>query len=343
MAEFYKILQTGYGAADVLQVVDAARIEPKPNEVRVKLIAAGVGFSDLMAQRGGYPLAPRLPFTPGYDLVGVVDAVGRDVTTLQIGQTVAALNPKFGGYAEMQCLPAKLAVPVPEGCDPVEVVALILNYLTAYALLSPHRKLGLLPKGQSILIHGAAGGVGTALMQLGQLAGLQMYGTASAAKHRVLEQYGVVAIDYQHQDFVQRILAETDGLGVDAAFDPIGGKNIWRTYRCVKRGGRFTSYAFQSSGYGGRLPMVVGVLQLGLLHMIPDRKQIGICAIPHRVKTENTWYRATLSELLGLLAEGKLRPVVAAQMPLREARRAHELLATGNTSGKIVLVSQWAH
>ncbi len=306
-----------------------------PHDVRVKVVAAGVGFADIMAQRGGYPLAPSLPFTPGYDVVGTVEEIGTQVTTLSPGQMVVALNPAFGCYTQYATFPAALAVGVPAGVDPFDAVCLVLNYLTAHAMLY---RMARINSGQSVLIHSAAGGVGSALVQLGQLSGLKMYGTASKAKHALLAKNGVTPIDYQSEDFLQRVLNET-GIGVDAAFDAMGGAHLRKSYRAVKRGGCVVSYGFSAGKFGGILPMALGVLQLGLFHLLPDGKRICLCATPGMVKNDNAWYRATLQELLQLLRDGKLKPVIGARVPLLDAARAHALVESGHAVGKVLLVA----
>src|SRR5262249_27814848 len=147
--------------------------EPRQGEARVRVLAAGVALPDVMAREGIHPETPPVPFTPGWDLVGTVDRLGAGVTAFQTGQTVAAM-PIHGAYAELVCLPERELVPVPPGLDPGEAVSLLLNYITAYQMLHRSAKV---KSGERVLIHGAAGGVGTALLQLGRLAGLEMYGT----------------------------------------------------------------------------------------------------------------------------------------------------------------------
>src|SRR5262252_811672 len=163
-----RISVTHYGGPDELRVVEEECPEPKRGEVRVRVLAAGVALPDVMMREGIHPETPRLPFTPGWDLVGAVDRLGAGVSGIEPGQIVAAL-PIHGAYAEFICLPPRELVPVPSGLDPAEGVSLVLNYITAYQML--HRSARVKP-GQRVLIHGASGGVGTALLQLGRLGGL---------------------------------------------------------------------------------------------------------------------------------------------------------------------------
>ena len=210
-----RIVVTHYGGPDVLRVVEEECPEPKNGEVRVRVLAAGVSLPDVMAREGIHPETPPVPFTPGWDLVGVVDRLGDGASGFEPGQIVAAL-PIHGAYAEFVCLPQRELVPVPSGLDAAEAVSLVLNYVTAYQML--HRSAHVRP-GQRVLIHGAAGGVGTALLQLGRLAGLEMYGTCSSRSAPAVSDLGGIPIDYQHQDFVKEIHRLT-GEGVDAVFDP---------------------------------------------------------------------------------------------------------------------------
>jgi NADPH:quinone reductase len=334
MKKYKRIIVSGHGGTDVLKAIEEDLPEPKTGLVRVRVLAAGVGYSDVMAQRGGYPLAPRIPFTPGYDFAGVVDQLGQGVTSVEKGQYVAALNPEFGSYAEYVFVRPKILVPVPEAFDPAQVVSLILNYLTAHCML--HRK-AMIHEGETVLIHAAAGGVGTALLQLGRLMNLKMYGTASASKHDIVRELGGIPIDYRKEDFLEKIRAETSG-GVDAAFDPFGGRNLRRSYQAVKKGGRVISYGFAGDDFGGLSTMVGGVLQMFLLNLWPDGKRVRLCATPSEVKKDNTWYRKTLGDLFTMLAAGKVCPVIGARVPLVEARQAHQLVEQGRVVGKVVLL-----
>jgi NADPH2:quinone reductase len=213
-----RIIVTHYGGPDALRVIQEERPEPKAGEVRVRVSAAGVSLPDVMAREGIHPETPSVPFTPGWDLVGVVDQVGEGVSGIESGQIVTAL-PIHGAYAEFVCLPQGELVPVPPGLDAAEVVSLVLNYVTAYQMM--HRSVHVKP-GQRVLIHGAAGGVGSALLQLGLVAELEMYGTCSAQTARAVSRLGCTPIDYKNQDFVQEIHRLTKD-GVDVVFDPIGG------------------------------------------------------------------------------------------------------------------------
>jgi NADPH:quinone reductase-like Zn-dependent oxidoreductase len=333
----HRVVVSRHGGPEVLQVVEEDLPEPRPGEVRVKVLAAGISAYDLMHRRSGsLPGTPRVPFTLGEDVVGVVDKLGAEVSTVEPGQMVAGATFCLGvggGYAEFICLPASELVPVPAGLDPAEAVCLVVNYLTAH--MAMHRTAHI-QSGERVLVHGAAGGVGTALLELGKLAGLEMYGTASRHNHDLVSALGATPIDYRREDFVECIRSLT-GDGVDAVFDPIGGaRQLWRSYRTLRRGGRLVWFGVAATKKEGLRVIPLTLLTLFLIKLIPDSKAAPLA--PDLAK-DNAWYRATLAELLDWLAAGKLKPVVAERIPLLEAARAHELLERGGYAGKVVLVA----
>ena len=340
-----RILVTQYGGPDKLQIVEEDCPEPKSGEVRVKVQAAGVALPDLLAREGIHPETPRVPFTPGWDLIGVVDRLGNGASGIALGQVVAAM-PISGAYAEFVCLPQRELVLVPAGLDPAEAVSLILNYITAYQML--HRSAKVRP-GQSMLIHGAAGGVGTALLQLGRLAGLAMYGTCSGRTAAVVSELGGIPIDYQSQDFVKEIRRLTRG-GVDVVFDGIGGDNLWRSREALRPGGTIVVYGFTSKLSGGRLAsgrsggrhrfresMMLG-WSIARNYFRPGRKRMVPYSIQWLKRLKPVLFRQDLIALFDLLQQQKIKPLIAQQFPLVEARLAHELLGKGGVTGKIVLV-----
>ena len=334
---YHRVVVTRHGGPDVLQVVEEDLPEPHTGEVRVKVLAAGVSAYDLMFRSSGLlPGTPRVPFTLGVDIVGVVDKLGAEVSAVELGQTVAGATFSLGGlggYAEFICLPTSELVPVPSGLDPAAAVCVVANYLTAHMAL--HRTASV-QSGERVLVHGAAGGVGTALLQLGKLAGLEMYGTASKYNHELVSALGATPIDYRTQDFVRRIRSVT-GDGVEVVFDPIGGaRQLWRSHRALCKGGRLIWFGVAATKKKGLAVIPLTLLMVALLKLIPDGKQMPL--IPD-LGEDNAWYRETLTELLDLLAAGRIEPVVAERIPLTEAVRAHELLDRGGYAGKVVLVT----
>ena len=340
-----RIIVTRYGGPEVIQALEEECPEPKPGEVRVRVLAAGVSLPDVMMREGIHPETPRVPFTPGWDLVGVVDRLGAGVSGIEPGRMVAAL-PIYGAYAEFVCLPERELVPVPSGLDPAEAVSLILNYITAFQML--HRSAKVRP-GQRVLIRGAAGGVGSALLQLGRFAGLEMHGTCSARGRPAVTELGGSPIDYEHQDFVKETRGLT-GEGVDAVFDGIGGKHIWRSREALRRGGRVVAYGLTgslrggrvASGRGGQRHRFRGIAIFGLFivggWLFPGRKRVVPYSIQWLKRRRPALFRQDLVALLDLLQQGKIKPLIAHRFALAEARRAHELLGKGGVNGKIVLV-----
>jgi NADPH:quinone reductase-like Zn-dependent oxidoreductase len=339
-----RIIVTRYGGPEALQVVEEECPEPKAGEVRVRVLAAGVCLPDLMMREGIHPETPTLPFTPGWDLVGVVDRLGDGVSTLEPGQTVAAL-PIRGAYAEFVCLPQRELVPVPAGLDAGEAVSLVLNYITAYQMLHRSAKVR---RGQRVLIHGASGGVGSALLQLGRLAGLEMYGTCSARGASTVSDLGGTPIDYRQLDFVQEIHRLT-GEGVDAVFDSLGGTHIWRSRKALRPGGTVVAYGLTASLHEGRSasghsnrrhrfrPIAIFGLYIAGGWLLPGRKRVAPYSIQWLKRLRPALFRQDLIALFDLLQQHKIKPLIARRFPITEARQAHELLGKTGVTGKIVL------
>jgi NADPH2:quinone reductase len=314
------------------------------------VLAAGVALPDVLAREGVHPETPPLPFTPGWDLVGVVDRLGDGVAGIEPGQMIAAM-PISGAYAEFVCLPQRELVPVPSGLDAAEAVSLVLNYITAYQML--HHSAKVRP-GQRALIHGAAGGVGSALSQLGRLAGLDMYGTCSSRGTSAVSDLGAIPIDYQHQDFVQEVHRLTSE-GVDVVFDGIGGSNLWRSREALRPGGTIVVYGFTSKLRGGRLASgrsgsrhrfreaaILGTY-IARNWFLPGRKRMVPYSIQTLKRLKPALFRQDLITLLDLLQQQEIKPLIAQRLPLTEARQAHELLGEGGVTGKIVLVCPTDH
>jgi NADPH:quinone reductase-like Zn-dependent oxidoreductase len=327
-----RVVLTALGGPEVLKVVEDDVREPGPNEVRIQILACGVAFADVLMRRGLYSGVPRIPYSPGYDIVGTVESCGANVTEWKPGDTVAAITIT-GGYSRYVVLRESELVRVPNHLDPAEVVSLILNYTTAYQLIHRAAKLR---QGESVLIHGAAGGVGTAALQLGSLAGLKMFGTASKSKHGLVAMLGGIPIDYRSEDFVQR------AAGVNAVFDPIGGRNWPRSYRALGKGGRFIGYGMSAAIEGGRRNMLLAAASfawLGLASVLPGKSARWYNIMTEK-KNHPDWFREDLSRLISMLQQKSIRPVIAERLPLREAPRAHELLEHASVSGKMVLMCQ---
>lgn len=337
---YRRVVVTRHGSPSVLHVVTDELPLPAPGEVRVTVRAAGVSGFDLMYRRWRWlPGSPRLPFTLGQDVVGDVDELGEGVTTLAPGQRVAGATwakGLGGGYAESICLPAREMVPVPPGVDPAEAVSVVVNYLTAYQHL---HEFGRVRPGERLLVHGATGGVGSALLQLGALAGLELFGTASQERLDVVSRLGATPID-RGDALVPRIRTLT-GAGVDVVVDTVGGARLaWDSYRALRPGGRLVWLGAGATKRGGLRAGLLTLPMLLLLNAFPDGKRAPMIPDVGRYSAAHPeWYRQTLSRLLEWLAEGRIKPMVAARVPLADTRQAHELLERGGVVGKIVLIT----
>jgi NADPH:quinone reductase-like Zn-dependent oxidoreductase len=323
------VVVTKRGGPEVLQVVEKELRKPLAGEVRVKNLAVPVCLPDVEARYGRSPFKLKTPYVPGYAVVGDVEATGEGVTTAAVGDRIAALTV-YGGYCEFIILGEDQLVPVPVGLNPAQVAPLILNYIVAYQTL--HRSAKVKP-GDKVLIIGASGGIGTAFLQLGKLAGLTMYGVASKSKHQILIEYGATPIDYHTQNIVAAVQgAEPEVL--DAVFDGIGGDYIKQGFSLLRRGGTYV-------GYSNPLSLASMFRYLGqvlLFNYLPNGKSAkfygtGSSRLNRRPYMED-W--AVLFELLG---QGKIKPIIAAKYPILEADKANELLESGKVTGNIVLLA----
>jgi NADPH2:quinone reductase len=330
------VLLTRKGGPDALELKELPLEPPGPGQVRVRVRATGVGFTDIIMRRGYYPYAPKFPFTPGYEVVGDVDAVGPGVTGLRVGQRVAALTV-HGGCAEFLTRGAEEFLPVPEGLDDAEVTALILNYVTAYQML--HRTAQVRP-GMRVLVTGAGGGVGTALLQLLRVAGVEAFGVDSPPKAEAVRALGARFIDYRERPFDQQV-RELVPEGVDVAFDGIGGGNITLCTRAVRKGGQVVSYGFTSSvgrdGSSDNLGTFAGMLSLFVGTRLRGRRP-AFYGITQLYRKDPKPFHEDLSKLFTLLAERKVEPLIAHRLPLLAGRAGQELLERGGVRGKIVLL-----
>ena len=322
----------GPGALDVLDVVDLPVREPGPGELRVRVRAAGVGATDLTVLGGSYLYAPRIPFVPGYEIAGVVDAVGPGVEAFRVGQRVASLTV-HGGFGEMIVRGAAHFLPIPDAVSDRDAAAVILNHVTAYQAI--HR-VGKARPGQTALVTGAAGGVGTAALQLLRLAGVKTYGAASTAKHATVRALGAIPIDAR-AGHLDRLVREREPGGVDLVLDGIGGRLVGPCIGALRPRGRLVAYGFM--GVTGRLATARMFASIFLGARLRGRRGsfYGISALYRR---DPTAFREDLPKIFALLAERKIDPMVARTFPLLEAREALALLAEGKVEGKIVLETQ---
>jgi NADPH:quinone reductase-like Zn-dependent oxidoreductase len=330
-----------FGGPDVLQVVEESTIpEPGAGEVRIKVFAAGTGFTDTMIRRGRYPdFKGPLPFTPGYELVGVVEKTGAGVAAPLEGEMVSDLCV-VGGYAQYAIRPARYLVPVPAGIDPAEAVCIPLAYLTAFQMLTRCRNLS---SGATILVIGASGTVGTALLDLARHLRLRAIGTSSAANVPVIERFGAAAIDYHAGDFVTSVGQLTGGAGVDLVLDAIGGAHFGRSFACLAPGGLLVGYGSQTMavGHESLIAAGLGLARLKLwsaLSFLFNGRSAVFYSITASRSTHPQEFKDDMARLFQLLRADAIHPVVIERLPLAAASEVHARIDRGGLGGKIVLL-----
>jgi NADPH:quinone reductase-like Zn-dependent oxidoreductase len=333
-----------FGGPEVLELAEEQTIpEPGPGEVRIRVLAAGTGFTDSFIRRGRYPdFKGKLPFTPGYELVGIVEKTGQGVATALQGQTVADLCVT-GGYTQYAIRPAEFLVPVPASIDPAEAVCIPLAYLTAYQMLTRIRQFD---PYATMLVIGASGTVGTALLDLARHFDLAAIGTCSAAHKPIVERFGARAIDYRAIDFVPEVARLTTDIGVDAAFDAIGGAHFSRSFACLATGGLLIGYGSQTMAIGREslISAGLGLARLKLWNAFSPlfRGRAAVFyAITSRRKSHPEEFKADMAALFDLLKSGAIHPVVIDRLPLSAAPEVHRRIDAGGLGGKIVLMP-WA-
>lgn len=327
-----------FGGPENLQMVEEDTLpEPLAGQIRVRVLAAGTGFTDTIIRKGQYvDVKDKPPFTLGYDWYGVVDKLGSGVKDLKVGDPVADMSV-IGAYTQYLCVNAERVVPCPYGLDPAEAVCMVLSYTTAYQMLVRECSL---KAGDKILVHAAAGAVGTALLELGRLMGLEVYGTASAGKHHLVRAFGATPIDYRREDFV----AATRKLsrdGVQAVFDTIGGGNWSRSYRCLAPAGKLVGFgALQLTTGEESIPALLwGFFKLLVgWKCLPDGKRSSFYNIHHRREKHPMDFKVDVQTLLHWLSEGKLKPAVAGKVPLAQAADIHRRIDRADIAGKVVLM-----
>jgi len=330
---YKQIIIRDFGDPGVLQMIEQKTLpEPGEGEVRVKVLKTSANFTDVMIRKGKYPdVKEKPPFSPGYDMLGIVDKAGKGVEEFTGGERVADMTVT-GAYSEYICLPAENLIPVPESLDSSEAVTLILSYMTAYQML--HRVSGI-SEGKSILVHGASGAVGVALLQLGKLLNLKVYGTASASKHELVKKHGGIPIDYKKENFRKRIHDLTNG-GVDAVFDPIGGRSFKDSFKSLKPGGKLLAFGFYNAvmGKGGSIPL--DFMKIMLWNIMPNNRKASFYSIGATRKKHPEWFKEDLQKLFKLLGDGDIKPEISAHFQLNEARKVHELIEDSKIKGKVI-------
>ncbi|MYW06316.1 zinc-binding dehydrogenase [Streptomyces sp. SID3343] len=324
------------------------RVRPMPapgsGQALLAVEASGVSFAEQQMRRGKYWDQPAFPFVPGYDLVGTVLRVGPGVDTALVGRRFAALT-KVGGWTSHAVVEAADLVEVPAGIDPAEAETVVVNGITAWQML--HRRARI-RNGQTILVHGANGGVGSTLVQLARHAGVRVIGTASPRHHQAVRDLGAVPLDYRAPDLPALVRALAPN-GVDAVFDHIGGDSIVDSFKLLARGGTLVSYgtaATKNKPGSSRLPVLKLIARLQIRNLLPNGRHthfFNVWAGKRRAEAFRTRLRTDLTNVFALLADGTITAQVAARIPLTRAGEAMALAESGTVTGKVVLVPDPEH
>ncbi|MEV0147081.1 MULTISPECIES: medium chain dehydrogenase/reductase family protein [unclassified Nonomuraea] len=322
-----------------LQIRHGAVPTPGPGQVLIRMEATGVSFAEQQMRRGRYYDQPAFPFVPGYDLVGTVLRTGAGVDPGLAGTRVAALV-KVGGWASHVIVDAADVVEVPEGVGAAEAETVVVNGITAWQML--HRKARV-RAGQTVLVHGANGGVGSVLVQLARAAGVKVIGTASARHHDALRRRGVVPVDYRAEDVATRVRELAPG-GVDAVFDHVGGRGVVDSWRLLAPGGTLVSYGSASTrdDQGSKQWPVLKLLgRVWLWNALPNRRRAYFFNVwAGRALAKNRFrarLRADLTQVFAALQRGDVTAQIAAQLPLARVTDAVRLAESGTVAGKVVL------
>ena len=329
------------GPPEVLEVRESGDPHAAQGEVRIRVRASGVNFADVMARMGLYPDAPKLPCVVGYEVAGTVDEIGAGVSGVAAGDSVLAVT-RFGGYADVVTVPAAHALPLPQGMTFEEAAALPVNYLTAILMLEHFAHVG---RGDRVLVHGAAGGVGLAAVQLCRLHGAEVIGTASASKHAMLKEAGVAhTIDYRNADFESETRRITGGRGVDVVLDPIGGENLRKSYRILAPFGRLAAFGFSAAAPGTSRSVLTATWQFlrmprfSPIALMNDNRAVMGFNLGH-LWGEEALLASQLQKLVEYYQRGAIRPTVARSFPLEQAAAAHAYLQNRQNVGKVVLTT----
>jgi NADPH2:quinone reductase len=321
-----------FGGPDELEVVDAPLPTAGRGEVRVRVLASSIVYTDVVIRRHLYPQTMHLqpPFVLGYDVVGEIDQLGDGVSDLQLGDRVADMTV-VGSNAAYRTLRADHATRVPAGVDAAEAATLVLSWTTAYQLL--HRAARV-QRGQRVLVHGAAGAVGQALLTLGRMGGVELWGTARGEHAALVRELGAKPIDYQREDFT-RVLPS----GFDVVFDGIGEDGCRRSLAALKSGGLLCAFGYTAGVQAQRrmFTILMWMARLYLWRWLPGGKRVCFYSINAMRARHPAWFREDLERLCELVATGAIRPRVAERISFDEVAEAHRRLEAGGLEGKLVL------
>lgn len=333
-----RIVLTKAGGPSTLAVIPMEMPTPRAGEIRIEVAYAGINFADLLMRLGLYQPRPKYPFTPGYEMSGIVDAVGEGVTGFSIGQRVVAALPN-GGQASHVIVNSHRALVLPDEVGLDVAASIPVTYLTAHHML---HHLGHLTKDDSVLIHGGAGGVGTAALQICQWAGVsKVWATASGHKSSTIETYGGIAIDRHNEDFVEIIKKATNNQGVDHILDPIGGDNLSRSLSALKEGGRLYTYGMSAAAPSSKRSMIRSFLawrktpKFDPLRLMTRNR--GVFGVHMGTWKDETVMLKQLERILEGIHSGALAPVIDSVFEAEDVAKAHQYIHDGKNIGKVLL------
>ncbi|MAK94791.1 MAG: alcohol dehydrogenase [Euryarchaeota archaeon] len=333
-----KVVYPKVGGVDSIQIVEEDDLIPGHGEVCVRIHRAGINFADLMMRQGLYGSNPDYPFTPGYEAAGEILSIGEGVDGLSEGQRVLAMTG-FGGYSEMVCLDSNRIILLPDSVSFDQAAALPVTYGTAYHMLV---YLGNLSEGDTVLVHHAAGGVGTAVAQICQAYGVsKVIGTASAPKKEFVESLGMHFVDSKSEDFVSVCKSLTDGKGVNHAIDPVGGKHLMRSYKALCRGGKLYCFGASSAVKGEKrsvataMSMWATTPKFDPLKMMRSNK--AVFGVHMGLLDDESIFKGHLEALSDMLLKGKIDPIIDSVWRFEQVSEAQKHMHDRKNRGKILL------
>ena len=334
----YRIVITKAGGPNVLDIQEIAIPEPQPNEVCIKVHFAGINFADTLMRMGFYQPRPPFPFTPGYEVSGIIHSIGKDVQGFEIGQRVVGLM-RTGGQASHVVADASRALPIPDEISLEAAASMPVTYITAHHML---HHLGNLKQTDSVLIHGGGGGVGTAALQLCKWAGVcKVWSTASAAKSDIIESYGATAIDRHNEDFVEIIRTATKKRGVDHILDPIGGGHLKRSLSVLAQGGKLYTYGMSSAAPSSKRSLWKALKALRSRPkfdpMLMMSRNQGVFGIHMGTWNDEIVMQEQMENIIRGIKEGALTPIVDSIYDAKDVAAAHQHIHDGKNIGKVLL------
>jgi len=318
------------GGPEVLQVTENDFRKLANDEVLVKIQACAIGGTDISMRYYKYLLAPKIPFVPGYEIIGTIESAGSDVNKVKVGDRVAALTI-YGGYSEYIYLQQDHLVKVPESIDSAEAAVIVLNYTSAYQML---KKIARVKEGDRIFVTGASGGVGTAFLDLAKMENLKVYGSASVDKQEKLKQFGAILIDYKNEDLFTTVLKIAPE-GLDYVFDGVGGEYITQSQKILHPGGMLVEYGFLFKSTSYFIKSLLALFSAPLKGV--KSKFYGISV---NYKKDKADVLSDISQLFILLENGKIHPLIYKRLPILEAAEANKIFESGQVCGNIVLVAE---